>query len=144
MIHFHFIPCYLHHSKTSGTAVLLYFIIKTRLMFITTPRRKVFHHLCQLFFFHMKCNIKNSSLHARCKQHLNNYMLMRSVLWEKVELKALNNPDINLCCRPKKASDLDSPTFTPDFIRSVVKSRHNQAVMTWASILPYKQVKIKL
>lgn len=92
-------------------------------MFITTPRRKVFHHLCHFFFPH-ECNIKNSSLPARCKQQLNNYMLMRPVLWEKVELKALNNSDNNLCCTPEKASDQDSPTFTPDFTWSVVKSRH--------------------
>lgn len=69
---------------------------------------------------------------------------MRLVLWEKVELKALNNSDNNLCCRPRKASDQDSLTFTPDFTWSVVNSRHNQAAMAWESMLPYREVKIKL
>lgn len=39
---------------------------------------------------------------------------------EKVELKALNNSDLYLCCRPRKASDLDCPTSTLDFTLSVI------------------------
>lgn len=41
---------------------------------------------------------------------------------------------LNLCCRPRKASDLDSPTFTPDSTSPVVKSRHNQALVTRVSV----------
>lgn len=96
----------------------------------------------------MKCNVKNSSLHARCKQDLNNYLLIRIVLWddrekvEKVELKALNNSDLHLCCRPRKASDLNCPTFTPDFTLSVVKSRQNQPLMTWVSMLLRRMLQV--